>query len=43
MSGPTHLFPPTKKSNQIDVPKIIARVIIYILIHERALGDVAIP
>lgn len=31
------------KSNQLDVPEIIAVVIIYVLIHERTLGDVAIP
>lgn len=31
------------KSNQLDVPEIIAVVIIYILIHERTPGDVAIP
>lgn len=31
------------KSNQLDVPEIIAVVIILVLIHERTLGDVAIP
>lgn len=31
------------KSNQLDVPEIIAVVIIYVLIHERTLGDGAIP
>lgn len=31
------------KSNQLDVPEIIAVVIICVLIHERTLGDVAIP
>lgn len=31
------------KSNQLDVPELIAVVIIYVLIYERTLGDVAIP